>query len=310
MTDPVPIKSKVELSYCQYCRKELIIDSEIQLGSHNSCLLEITNHKDIKQQNMQKSQQTYQAFIQELGIPASECRITHDGSGHIDVLIIESNFEFTHLPSSISNFPSLTGLIVTDSRLQSLPDTIGDLSRLTHLDLQRNSIESLPETIGQLTNLQTLWLNNNNLISVPASFGQLTNLQDLSLYNNRGINKEVFKCPEELRQLMNLRILDLRNLRLNRIPETVFEMQNVCVLRLAGNNLTEVPNQIMNMKNLSDLDISGNEIQVFPEIVGDLPNLNSLTFDEHLFDSLPDSIKHSNFVEVVWDHGIIILERS
>ncbi len=100
------------------------------------------------------------------------------------------------------------------------------------LDLSGQTLRNTPNYVFGNTDIQKLDLSNNSLDgSLQAEVRQLQNLKILNLSNNQFTG-----VPAEIGQLNNLEILDLSNNQLTGLPHELGNLSNLRVLDLRGNN--------------------------------------------------------------------------
>jgi len=105
-----------------------------------------------------------------------------------------------------------------------------------------------------VNNKNKLDLSNQGLKELPKYVLTMTNLEELNLSGNNLTGA----LPAEVRQLKNLKILDMSNNQMTGIPAEVGQLSNLLVLNLANNQFTGLPNELANLKKLQTLNLSGN----------------------------------------------------
>lgn len=100
----------------------------------------------------------------------------------------------------------------------------------------------------------TLDLSGKGLREVPAYVFTQKNIEALDLSNNALHGA----LQAEVRQLSQLRVLDLSDNNFTGVPAEVGALTHLEVLDLSNNQLTGLPYEIGNLKNLKKLDVSGN----------------------------------------------------
>ncbi len=100
----------------------------------------------------------------------------------------------------------------------------------------------------------TLDLSGQNLTSVPHDVFERRKITTLDVSNNalKGA------LQAEVRQLQNLKVLDLSDNEFTGVPAEIGQLAKLEVLDLSNNNLSGLPYELGNLKNLKTLDLSGN----------------------------------------------------
>lgn len=124
-------------------------------------------------------------------------------------------------------------LVATGNRLVSL-DGVLSLSSIRTLVLSHNEIENI-ESLTKLTSLRKLSLSHNNLRTIPETLSKLVSLSELRVAHNR---LTALPSRETLRQLKELRILDLGHNKLDVLDPLSFASQLVNV-NVRGNPVCE-----------------------------------------------------------------------
>lgn len=91
--------------------------------------------------------------------------------------------------------------------VSSLSEALQQKETIQKLDLSMQKMTALPLEVTQLKNLQCLDLSFNKFSTLPPEFANLKNLTYLNLSGTR----YMAKAPAILKQLPNLKILDLRD---------------------------------------------------------------------------------------------------
>jgi len=98
--------------------------------------------------------------------------------------------------------------VCTDAEVfSSLSEALAVKDKVQKLDISMQKIKVLSPTIKDLQNLECLDLSFNTFSSLPAEFAQLKKLSYLNLTGTRYLAK----VPAVLKDLPNLKILDLRD---------------------------------------------------------------------------------------------------
>ena len=129
----------------------------------------------------------------------------------VEVLILKRERLKAWPDDALREFPNLRELNLTSNKIDSLPTDISYLQNLEILIMTNNKLDSLPKSIGQLTNLRLLHLGNNDIYHVSPALADLEYLEEIELWSNN-----IYYLPEEMSKLKNLKVLDLRNIQLNK----------------------------------------------------------------------------------------------
>ncbi|MFX1433473.1 MAG: GTP-binding protein [Promethearchaeota archaeon] len=211
------------------------------------------------------------------------------------------NCNLNNLPNSSVNFKFLKRLTLRCNPLNNVPEIIANLKSIEYLDLALTNLSFFPKTIKNLNNLKELNLANNRLTSLPDRFGNLQSLNILNLENNpikklpdsicnlrylRELYLEAptffFKgnlteLPNNLGNLISLKILDLSSCELVRLPESIGNLEGLNTLDLYNNNLISLPDSIGKLKQLEILNLETNNLETVPDSIGHLVSLKRIS---------------------------------
>lgn len=122
------------------------------------------------------------------------------------------------------------------------------------LDLSGQELKKVPDYVFTKTGIQKLDLSNNNLGgSLQAEVRQLQNLKVLNLNNNHFAG-----VPAEIGQLKNLEELNLSNNQITGLPYELGNLSNLKILNLRGNDYSQ-----------ADLEIIKKTLPVTTEVLTD-----------------------------------------
>ena len=100
-----------------------------------------------------------------------------------EIAVIDQKLKLvTPLLATVTNYKSVTRLILCHNSIDNLPLDLFDLENLEHLNLCNNSIREIPAAIG---NLQRWWL---------AVHAIILGLKDANAINEGGSSFTVWKC--------------------------------------------------------------------------------------------------------------------
>ncbi len=118
-----------------------------------------------------------------------------------------------------------------------------------------NLVDTDPQiNSDKLTPQKRLDISNHKLTKLPNYVLQETALEELNISNNQIAGA----LPAEIKNLKNLKILNMSNNLMTDIPAEIGQLQNLVSLNLANNLFTGLPLELGNLKNLQTLIISGN----------------------------------------------------
>lgn len=120
--------------------------------------------------------------------------------------------------------------------LTSVKDAFKAGAIIDYVNLDRNQLEQFPAELASLTGLKWLRLNDNRLSRLP-----------------------------DLKALVNLRRIYLKNNRFTAVPETLKELPALTDIDLSGNPISEVPQWLAEKPGLKNLSFSRTRLQKLPE---------------------------------------------
>jgi Leucine-rich repeat (LRR) protein len=238
------------------------------------------------------------------------------GSCHFPVLedlILSEGLQ--SLPSSISNFRSLTALIIEESDISEVPESIFSLKFLKKLSILGDEPVYLPTSLSKLTALESLDVTTDTqsfalvehltkltqltfnrleveeeqIIPYPEFLWTLTSLQSLHLFGSA-----VPSLPDALGNLKNLEWLCLRfHYRVEKLPETIRGLKCLTSLQIFDcPMLLTLPESVGNLKLLRELSIQRcYRLTTLPESIGQLQSLEKLKLEVvKSLENLPSSI--------------------
>ncbi|MBC7485154.1 MAG: leucine-rich repeat domain-containing protein [Cytophagaceae bacterium] len=111
------------------------------------------------------------------------------------------------LSFTVAAAQEFSDVCTSSETVSSLSEALQQKETIQKLDLSMQKMTTLPLEVTQLKNLQCLDLSFNKFRTLPPEFANLKNLTYLNLTGTR----YMAKVPAILKQLSNLKILDLRD---------------------------------------------------------------------------------------------------
>lgn len=161
----------------------------------------------------------------------------------------------TELPLGLGFLARLNELNVSYNKLIELPPEITGLRTLNKVDITNNNLKSLPD-LRNMRKLQLLHAQHNDIEELPDFTGS-ENIQQLHLGNN--FIKEITK--DFCENMMHLKILDLKDNKIDILPDEIAMCQNLIRLDLTNNELESLPNTLSLLPHLQNLQVEGNKLK-------------------------------------------------
>ncbi|XP_059485503.1 leucine-rich repeat-containing protein 40-like [Neocloeon triangulifer] len=207
-----------------------------------------------------------------------------------------SHNKLSTFPEGIFELKELRQLNISFNLIEDTTDSIGDLNMLEKLDLSHNRLTVLSPGVGFLTHLTHLLAMHNAITDVPPDVGNLRVLRELDLSHNaipllppmgelkkleifRAEHNNITDIPDFM-GCSSLREIHLSGNCISELSESALEaLEQVRVLSLRDNKLENIPEEVSYLKNLIRLDIGNNGIRELPPCLSLLPHLSTLTLD-------------------------------
>uniref|UniRef100_A0A182FGB9 Disease resistance R13L4/SHOC-2-like LRR domain-containing protein n=1 Tax=Anopheles albimanus TaxID=7167 RepID=A0A182FGB9_ANOAL len=169
-----------------------------------------------------------------------------------------SHNEFPEVHSNISDLIMLETLQLTlnNNRLTELPNDIVNLRNLHKLDLSKNDLKRLPPVMGELRKLECFYVQHNDIDELPDFTGCET-LKELHMANNFIRTLPADFCEN----LPQLRVLDLRDNKIERLPDEIALLASLTRLDLSNNTISSLPSCLSTLAHLVSLQVDGNPIR-------------------------------------------------
>lgn len=117
--------------------------------------------------------------------------------------------------------------------LKFLPEHMGDLRRIEFIYAQHNDIDKMPDLDG-CEHLQELYISNNYIKSIDERFFE---------------------------KLPSLKVLDVRDNKIDKLPDEIAMLQSLMRLDLSNNCITNLPSSLSTLAHLVSLQVEGNPIK-------------------------------------------------
>jgi Leucine-rich repeat (LRR) protein len=144
-----------------------------------------------------------------------------------------SNLQFYTKLNLLIHFTDLTKFDIMHNELKFLPEYMGDLRKIEFIYAQHNDIDKMPDLEG-CEHLQELHISNNFIKEIPDRFFE---------------------------KLPNLKVLDMRDNKIEKLPDDVSMLQSLMRLDISNNSLVNLPNSLCNLAHLVSLQVDGNPIK-------------------------------------------------
>ncbi|KAG4097599.1 L domain-like protein [Neocallimastix lanati (nom. inval.)] len=129
------------------------------------------------------------------------------------------------------------------------------------------------------------------MLNINSTEEEFLALSSLEVYY-----KNIDVLPNEIGDLINLRILYLNDNKIRVIPPDIGKLTNLYHLDLSFNILSNLPKEIGNLKNLRKLILNGNKLIEIPEEIGTMTELKILQLQNNLLTDIPTSIIKLEFL--------------
>lgn len=117
-----------------------------------------------------------------------------------------SAVDIAKLPDNFGNLVNLEEAVLSYNKLKVLPESFSKLNKLQRLNLSRNNLQQLSPSFA-LKNIRHLDLSYNNLSEFSFPLCTFISLESIDL----SFNKEMNKYNDAIKQLENVKIVNLKN---------------------------------------------------------------------------------------------------
>ena len=159
---------------------------------------------------------------------------------------------FNEPEPAYKSVPAENRVYLNDKALKVLPDVN---AKADYLNLDRNQLEKA-DGVEKLVELKWLRLNDNCLTALP-----------------------------DLKGLVKLRRIYLRNNRFAAVPETLKDLPSLTDVDLSGNPIKEIPDWLARKEGLKNLSFSRTQVSKLPEDLSAWAKLQSLQLGDLRLDA-------------------------
>lgn len=149
---------------------------------------------------------------------------------------------------------------------KSIDDALADTEKAIELDLHEQHLTEFPESVARLEKLEIVNLSGNHDIDVES-------------------------VCNVLRQLPNLKKLNLMDCDCDKLPETIGEFKALEYLHIDNNGLQSLPESIGNVKTLTNISADNNLIGQLPGSFYGLPKLKFASFTNNKLKDISPNLK-------------------
>lgn len=158
------------------------------------------------------------------------------------------------------------------------------LEHVTCLRFDGCKLLVFPEEIFLLKNLRSLWMRNNSIQEIPAGIKELRNLRYLDLEDNR-----LTSLPEEMEYLTDLRDLNLSDNSFEVFPKVVYRLRSLEYLDISDNKIKFINSEIGGITKLISLSLAYNKLNELPQEICNLTSLEALNISHNYLSYLPQN---------------------
>lgn len=119
-----------------------------------------------------------------------------------------------------------------------------------------NELESLPREMGEARKLECLYVQHNNIRELP-DFTGCAALKEIHFSNNFVTEIAGDFCES----LPQLKVLDLRDNKIEKLPDEIHMLTSLMRLDLTNNSILTLPNNLCTLAHLVSLQLDGNPLR-------------------------------------------------
>ncbi len=156
---------------------------------------------------------------------------------------------------------------VSDLSNQSAPSLVIQERNVIGLSIPNQKLENIPRNILKFNNLKIISFKNNHLRHFNI-LGKIITLEQIHLNDNM-----IGNIPDEISNLKELVVLDLRGNRISKLNPSLFTLNQLKKLDIRQNQIEILPEDINHLTSLKKLLIKDNKLK-------DMPSLNLQSIEE------------------------------
>lgn len=157
-------------------------------------------------------------------------------------------------------------------------------NQATELRLDDYGLKTLPDVLGEITTLQLISVKSNRLFKLPNSLRRLDQLKHLELCDNHFAT-----WPTALARISSLTHLDISSNLLTVLPRKLPGTARLRYLSLADNYLTRLPTGLRRLRYLQNIDLSSNRFGELPRFVRQMQRTQVVVVNNDRLTLLPDA---------------------
>jgi Leucine-rich repeat (LRR) protein len=216
-----------------------------------------------------------------------------------------NSFGFKRFKSN--DMGEITELYFNDCQIYSLPyEFYTDSNNIQSVWLKHNFLTQFEEKIKENSSIENLWISYNQFYMFPhlplgikylySDHNPIKSIKGIESYVHL-IHLELNTCeleiiPEDIGDLVGLKILLLDENSIECLPNSFCNLKNLKKLSLHSNKLICLPEQFGNLQYLKWLSLHFNKLEFLPESFGNLTQLQRLSLHQNKLRTLPNSFKN------------------
>lgn len=169
-------------------------------------------------------------------------------------------------------------------KLYQIAENISQLDKNTKAFTNNKAItDNLPSKLFEYPNLEILILKGK--YHIPDDIKKLKKLKIVSIRQSR-----LEALPASFRKLSKLEILDISHNRFKQFPESITKLKKLKKLLAMSCHIKKLPEKLNRWKSLEYLDLNYNRLEILPDDLGKLKQLKFLNLFRNRLKSVPETI--------------------